>query len=98
MCVKGCTGSDSVDQRPRLADVAARAGVSTASVSLVLRGAPGPSAETRERVLAAAADLSYRADRTASLLARRRRHLLGVLVAVRSQVHAEPVAEVHGQA
>jgi DNA-binding LacI/PurR family transcriptional regulator len=98
MCVKGFTGSDSVDQRPRLADVAARAGVSTASVSLVLRGAPGPSAETRERVLAAAADLSYRADRTASLLARRRRHLLGVLLDVRNPFHAELVEEVQIEA
>jgi DNA-binding LacI/PurR family transcriptional regulator len=87
-----------VDQRPRLADVAARAGVSTASVSLVLRGAPGPSTETRERVLAAAAALSYRADRTASLLARRRRHLLGVLLDVRNPFHAELVEEVHAEA
>jgi len=98
MCVKGFTGSEKVDQRPRLADVAARAGVSTASVSLVLRGAPGPSAETRERVLAAAADLSYRADRTASLLARRRRHLLGVLLDVRNPFHAELVEEVQIEA
>ncbi len=30
--------------RPRLEDVAARAGVSTASASLVLRGKPGPGA------------------------------------------------------
>jgi DNA-binding LacI/PurR family transcriptional regulator len=87
-----------VDQRPRLADVAARAGVSTASVSLVLRGAPGPSAETREKVLAAAADLSYRADRAASLLARRRRHLLGVLLDVRNPFHAELVEELHAEA
>jgi DNA-binding LacI/PurR family transcriptional regulator len=87
-----------VDQRPRLADVAARAGVSPASVSLVLRGAPGPSAETRERVLAAAADLAYRADRTASLLARRRRHLLGVLMDVRNPFHAELVEELHAEA
>ena len=87
-----------MDQRPRLADVAARAGVSTASVSLVLRGAPGPSAETRERVLAAAADLAYRADRTASLLARRRRHLLGVLLDVRNPFHAELVEELHAEA
>jgi DNA-binding LacI/PurR family transcriptional regulator len=87
-----------VDQRPRLADVAARAGVSTASVSLVLRGAPGPSAETRERVLAVAAELAYRADRTASLLARRRRHLLGVLLDVRNPFHAELVQELHAEA
>lgn len=84
-----------MDQRPRLADVAARAGVSTASVSLVLRGAPGPSAETRERVLAASAELGYRPDRTASLLARRRRHLLGVLLDVRNPFHAELVEELH---
>jgi DNA-binding LacI/PurR family transcriptional regulator len=87
-----------VDQRPRLADVAARAGVSTASVSLVLRGAAGPSAETRARVLAAAADIGYRADRTASLLARRRRHLLGVLLDVRNGFHAELVEEIQVEA
>ncbi|GAA2610049.1 LacI family DNA-binding transcriptional regulator [Paractinoplanes durhamensis] len=87
-----------MDQRPRLADVAARAGVSTASVSLVLRGEPGPSAETRERVLAAAAELDYRPDRTASLLARRRRHLLGVLLDVRNPFHAELVEELHVEA
>jgi len=78
--------------------VAGRAGVSTASVSLVLRGAPGPSAETRKRVLAAAAQLGYRADRTASLLARRRRHLLGVLLDVRNAFHAELVEEIHVEA
>ncbi len=83
-----------MDQRPRLEDVAARVGVSTASVSLVLRNAPGPSAETRERVLAAAAELGYRADRAASLLARRRRHLIGVLLDVRNPFHAELVEEI----
>jgi DNA-binding LacI/PurR family transcriptional regulator len=84
-----------VDQRPRLEDVAARVGVSTASVSLVLRGVPGPSAETRERVLAAAAELGYRADRAASMLARRRRHLLGVMLDVLNPFHAELVEEIH---
>src|SRR3954447_23482339 len=98
MCVKGVTGSALVDQRPRLEDVAARVGVSTASASLGLRGAPGPSAQTRERVLAAAAELGYRADRTASLLARRRRRLLGVLLDVRNPFHAELAEEVHVQA
>jgi DNA-binding LacI/PurR family transcriptional regulator len=87
-----------VDQRPRLEDVAARVGVSTASVSLVLRGAPGPSEQTRERVLAAAAELGYRADRAASLLARRRRHQLGVLLDVRSPYHAELVEEIQVEA
>jgi DNA-binding LacI/PurR family transcriptional regulator len=87
-----------VDQRPRLEDVAARVGVSTASASLVLRGVPGPSAETRERVLAAAAELGYRADRTASLLARRRSRLLGVLLDVLNPFHAELVEEIHVEA
>src|SRR3569833_772975 len=70
--------------RPRLEDVAAEVGVSTAAVSLVLRGAAGPSAATRERVLEAAARLGYRPDRAASLLARRRRRLIGVMLDVRS--------------
>ena len=87
-----------MDQRPRLEDVAARVGVSTASVSLVLRGAPGPSASTRQRVLDAAAELGYRPDRTASLLARRRRHLLGVMLDVRNPFHAELVEEIHVEA
>lgn len=82
-------------QRPRLADVADRVGLSPASVSLVLRNAPGPSPSTRARVLAAAAELGYRPDRTASLLARRRRHLLGVLLEVRNSFHAELVEDMH---
>lgn len=81
-------------KRPRLEDVAADVGVSTASVSLVLRGVAGPSAETRERVLEAAARLGYRADRSASLLARRRRQLLGVPVVLRDAFRAELAEEV----
>jgi DNA-binding LacI/PurR family transcriptional regulator len=83
-----------VNRRPRLEDVAADAGVSTASVSLVLRDVPGPSAQTRERVLAAAARLGYRADRTASMLARRRTRLLGVPVMLRDAFRAELAEEV----
>lgn len=81
-------------RRPRLEDVAAAAGVSPASASLVLRGEPGPSSATRERVLAAATRLGYRADRTASLLARRRSGLIGVLMDVRNTFHAELVEDV----
>src|SRR5512138_238172 len=75
--------------RARLMDVAARAGVSTATASLVLRGRPGPSAETREAVLQASQSLGYRPDRTASLLARRRTHLLGLTVEVSNPFHGE---------
>ena len=85
-------------RRPRLDDVAARVGVSSATVSLVLRGVAGPSAETRDRVLEAAAALGYRPDRTASLLARRRRHLLGVLMDVHNSFHAELVEDLHDAA
>ena len=82
-------------RRPRLEDVAARVGMSPASVSMVLSGAPGPSAATRERVLAAAAELGYRPDRTASLLARRRTHLVGVLLEAGSAFHAELVEDLY---
>ncbi|MGY1731683.1 LacI family DNA-binding transcriptional regulator [Geodermatophilus sp. SYSU D01045] len=82
-------------RRPRLADVAAEAGVSPATASLVLRGAPGPSDATRERVLGAAARLGYRPDRAASLLARRRSRLIGVLMDVRSTFHAQLVEDLH---
>lgn len=82
-------------KRPRLEDVAARVGLSTASVSLVLRGVPGPSERTRERVLRAAAELGYQVDRTASTLASRRSRLLGVMVDVHRPFHAELVEHLH---
>ncbi|MCT9139572.1 LacI family transcriptional regulator [Streptomyces violarus] len=75
--------------------MAARVGLSTASVSLVLRGVPGPSERTRERVRKAAADLGYQVDRTASSLASRRSRLLGVLVDIHSPFHAELVEHLH---
>jgi DNA-binding LacI/PurR family transcriptional regulator len=83
------------NKRPRLEDVAARVGVSTASVSLVLRGVPGPSERTRQRVLKAAADLGYQVDRAASVLASRRSRLLGVMVDIHSPFHAELVEHLH---
>lgn len=84
------------DRRPpRLADVAAAVGVSPASASLVMRDAPGPSAETRRRVLEAAERLGYRADRNASLLARRRRNLLGIQMSIRNTFHTELVEDIH---
>jgi len=88
-------GGDEAPRRPRLEDVAARVGMSPASVSMVLSNAPGPSAATRERVLAAAAELGYRPDRTASLLARRRTHLVGVQMQAGSAFHAELVEDLY---
>ena len=89
---------DATPRRPRLEDVAARIGMSPASVSMVLSNAPGPSAATRERVLEAAAELGYRPDRTASLLARRRTHLVGVQMVVGSAFHAELVEDLYAAA
>ncbi|GAB3051305.1 LacI family DNA-binding transcriptional regulator [Intrasporangium mesophilum] len=72
--------------------------MSTASVSLVLRGLPGPSESTREAVLRAASDLGYRPDRTASLLARRRTQLLGVTMTVSNPFHAELLEDLQAAA
>lgn len=54
-----------VAARPTMMDVAARAGVSQATVSLILNGSPGArfSEQTRERVMQATADLGYRLAR-----------------------------------
>lgn len=81
-------------RQPTMADVAARVGMSKALVSLVFRGAPGASPQTRERVLQAAAEMGYRSNRTASLLARRRTHLIGVPVHMRDAFRAELAEEV----
>jgi DNA-binding LacI/PurR family transcriptional regulator len=48
--------------RPRMRDVADRAGVSTTTVSLALRNAPSISDETRSRVRRAADELGYHPD------------------------------------
>src|SRR5918911_369553 len=80
--------ADGTARRPRLDDVAAAVGVSPATVSLVLRGVAGPSAGTRERVLAAAARLGYRPDRAASVLASRRSRSIGVVTLLDSRCEA----------
>ena len=62
-------------------DVARRAGVSTATVSRVLRGTTSSSAETHARVLAAARDLSYRPDAApAGWSPTRRREAFGMVL------------------
>lgn len=84
------------------ADVANRAGVSQALVSIVFRNLPGASPETRERVLEAAAELNYRPDHRARLLAGNRSRAIGVSFMIGHEFHAELVehlydaAAVHG--
>lgn len=66
-------------KRVTLADVARRAGVSTALASIVMRDAPGASAASRQRILAVAGELGYRPDVRARSLASLKAHLVGVL-------------------
>jgi LacI family repressor for deo operon, udp, cdd, tsx, nupC, and nupG len=60
--------------------VARATGVSTATVSRALRGLPGVSAATRDRVLAAAEELGYVPSSSAAHLASGRTMALGVLL------------------
>lgn len=83
------------DRRATLADVASRAGVSTALVSIVIRKVPGASAATRERVLEAAEALGYQPDARARLLRSGRTKLLGVVFDVEQAFHADLVSGLY---
>lgn len=67
-------------KRPTQTDIARAAGVSQATVSLILVGGAGTRIppETRDRVLAAAADLGYAPNPAARSLVGGRNHLLGL--------------------
>src|SRR3954454_15912845 len=81
--------------RPTMADVATRAGVSRALVSIVFRQVPGASESTRRRVLAAADELGYQPDVRASRLGRARTRMLGVVFALRNDFHVEVVDKIY---
>ncbi|MDT0330597.1 LacI family DNA-binding transcriptional regulator [Nocardiopsis lambiniae] len=85
-------------RRPTLADVAARAGVSTALVSIVMRGAKGAGEATRERVLQAAREIGYRPDTRARLLRSHRSRLLGVQFGLQQPFHADLVEGLYAVA
>jgi DNA-binding LacI/PurR family transcriptional regulator len=62
-----------------MSDVARLAGVSHQTVSRVINGADGIRPQTRDRVLAAVAELGYRRNNAARLLASSRSGLIGVV-------------------
>jgi len=82
-------------QTVTMADVAARAGVSKALVSIVFRSAPGASPESRERVMRAAAELDYRPDHRARLLGRGRSRTIGVVFGLHREFHGSLVESLY---
>ena len=83
-------------RRPTLHDVAARAGVSKSLASLALQGSPKVAPASRDAILAAADELGYRPNRTASSLVRQRTHTIGVhILDLHNPVFAEILDGVH---
>ncbi|CAN5592714.1 LacI family DNA-binding transcriptional regulator [soil metagenome] len=67
-------------RRATVGDVARRAGVSTASVSLAMSGKPGVASATRERIVAAANELSWRPSIGARSLLSSRAFAVGLIL------------------
>lgn len=85
-------------KRPTMRDVARLAGVSPALVSIVFREAPGASAETRERVFAAADQLGYIRDERARGLRSTQQTSIGVTFEIDQPFQSAIVAALYRQA
>lgn len=81
--------------RATMADVAREAGVSKTLVSIVFRDAPGASAETRARVLAAAERIGYVRDERARMLRSRTSTDLGVCFDTQGQMHHDLLDDLY---
>jgi DNA-binding LacI/PurR family transcriptional regulator len=77
---KAMTNQQDGSQPAGIRDVARRAGVSVASVSFALNGQPGVAPDTRQRILAVAAELGYRANPQAQALRRGRTTTYGLVI------------------
>ncbi|MGW1624897.1 LacI family DNA-binding transcriptional regulator [Streptomyces sp. NPDC002172] len=84
--------------RPTMADVARAAGISTALVSIVIRGVPGASDETRRRVLRIADELGYVPDQRAQKLRRSSSRVLGVVFELQQPFHGDLVEHLYAAA
>lgn len=65
---------------PTITDVARRAGVSKGLVSFVYNGRPGVAPQTRERILAAAAELGWRPRASARTLSKQTAYAFGLVI------------------
>jgi DNA-binding LacI/PurR family transcriptional regulator len=81
--------------RPTLADVAEAAGVSTALVSIVMRGVPGASDATRQRVKEVADRLGYVPDQRARKLRQQTSRLIGVTFGLQQPFHGDLVEHLY---
>jgi LacI family transcriptional regulator len=79
-CVRSRNISSTEQRRPTIHDVAQAAGVSTATVSNVLRGTRYVGPELQRRVQDAVAALQYNPDSVAASLRERRSRTIGVVV------------------
>ena len=79
-------------------DVADRVGLSRQLVSIVLRGVPGASEASRERVMTAARELGYHPDDSARMLRRRRSGQIGVLFTMHQPFEVDLVDALYGAA
>ncbi|HJC70273.1 MAG TPA: LacI family transcriptional regulator, partial [Candidatus Brachybacterium intestinipullorum] len=85
-------------RRPTMQDVADRVGMSRPLVSIVLRGAPGASEESRRRVLAAAREIGYHPDDSARMLRRRRSRMIGLMFTMRQPFEIDLVDALYAAA